>query len=377
MTPTSSDRPGPIGFESTPSSSNFNWIVTSVIPAIPSKAVAADTQRRQAIDAQRAASFWHCGICDMNYPNKSLLAQHHLVTPLHLCCTLCNVGLYDDKRYRKHMKNVHQTEVQLRPQPSSSSPIPPTACGPSVSTEEPEFSDGSRHSIGRANSRDDGSLDSAPSQQMGTAGVHELVDECAAGTSESSLHGDHEGDAQVEAAREAPALTPQAVDVRNTLAEELRLEPVDDHISLNSLGSDQRELTPVNRHVDSGTPGEREILDEGRDVPIARGLDGLEHMLERSDSDSDDGEVRSVEHEGSARSTSSELPTAPNHVSSTAHPQNLSWYCRSCLKDPCDDPTATMCGHIFCHRCIVRELSERMQCPVCNRNFLLRLHATR
>ncbi|TFY61308.1 hypothetical protein EVJ58_g4598 [Rhodofomes roseus] len=199
------------------------------------------------------------------------------------------------------MKNVHQTEVQLRPQPSSSSPIPPTACGPSVSTEEPEFSDGSRHSIGRANSRDDGSLDSAPSQQMGTAGVHELVDECATGTSES-LHGDHEGDAQVEApstlaAREAPALTPQAVDVRNTLAEELRLEPVDDHISLNSLGSDQRELTPVNRHVDSGTPGEREILDEGREVPIARGLDGLEHMLERSDSDSDDGEVRSVEHE--------------------------------------------------------------------------------
>lgn len=29
-----------------------------------------------------------------------------------------------------------------------------------------------------------------------------------------------------------------------------------------------------------------------------------------------------------------------------------SWHCRSCGKDPCESPTATQCGHIFCHRCV-------------------------
>ncbi|KAI0715696.1 hypothetical protein C8Q72DRAFT_191628 [Fomitopsis betulina] len=51
----------------------------------------------------------------------------------------------------------------------------------------------------------------------------------------------------------------------------------------------------------------------------------------------------------------------------------LSWHCRSCGKDPCDTPTATMCGHIFCHQCILREISETMQCPVCRNMFLLKL----
>lgn len=32
--------------------------------------------------------------------------------------------------------------------------------------------------------------------------------------------------------------------------------------------------------------------------------------------------------------------------------QVLSWRCRICMKDPCVEPTTTMCGHIFCHRCV-------------------------
>lgn len=31
-------------------------------------------------------------------------------------------------------------------------------------------------------------------------------------------------------------------------------------------------------------------------------------------------------------------------------------HCRVCLRDPCDDATATMCGHIFCNRFVVRLL---------------------
>ncbi|KAG1741490.1 uncharacterized protein EDB91DRAFT_1130725 [Suillus paluster] len=46
-------------------------------------------------------------------------------------------------------------------------------------------------------------------------------------------------------------------------------------------------------------------------------------------------------------------------------------YCRLCLRDPCDDTTATMCGHIFCNRCIIDAVMARSACPACNAPTLL------
>lgn len=46
-------------------------------------------------------------------------------------------------------------------------------------------------------------------------------------------------------------------------------------------------------------------------------------------------------------------------------------YCRVCLRDPCDDITATMCGHIFCNRCIIDAVMTRSACPVCTAPTLL------
>lgn len=42
--------------------------------------------------------------------------------------------------------------------------------------------------------------------------------------------------------------------------------------------------------------------------------------------------------------------TAPSHQASGLH-------CRICPKDFCEDLTATMCGHLFCNRCV--ELIDR------------------
>ncbi|KAH9835437.1 uncharacterized protein C8Q71DRAFT_119868 [Rhodofomes roseus] len=68
----------------------------------------------------------------------------------------------------------------------------------------------------------------------------------------------------------------------------------------------------------------------------------------------------------------------PTKVVSPARPSvpssAVSWHCRSCMKDPCEEPTATVCGHIFCHQCIIKELATSMACPVCKKMFLLRLH---
>ncbi|KAA1473005.1 hypothetical protein DENSPDRAFT_217051 [Dentipellis sp. KUC8613] len=59
-------------------------------------------------------------------------------------------------------------------------------------------------------------------------------------------------------------------------------------------------------------------------------------------------------------------------------PRATHMYCRLCRLDPCDDATATMCGHVFCNRCITDRVKTESCCPVCSTTILLyslvRLH---
>ncbi|RPD56332.1 hypothetical protein L226DRAFT_615535 [Lentinus tigrinus ALCF2SS1-7] len=64
--------------------------------------------------------------------------------------------------------------------------------------------------------------------------------------------------------------------------------------------------------------------------------------------------------------------TAVNSPADT--PPRSSFHCRSCLKDPCTEPVATVCGHLFCHSCILHEIETNMCCPVCQTAFLIELH---
>ncbi|TBU29348.1 hypothetical protein BD311DRAFT_268407 [Dichomitus squalens] len=69
-----------------------------------------------------------------------------------------------------------------------------------------------------------------------------------------------------------------------------------------------------------------------------------------------------------------EADSEPNTMTQSRAPESSpSWHCRSCLRDPCKDPIATVCGHVFCEGCIVRELLARLACPVCERTFFIRL----
>ncbi|KAI0820218.1 hypothetical protein BC628DRAFT_924417 [Trametes gibbosa] len=49
------------------------------------------------------------------------------------------------------------------------------------------------------------------------------------------------------------------------------------------------------------------------------------------------------------------------------------WNCRSCMTDVCTEPVATVCGHIFCRDCLIRELQDHGTCPVCKKIFLVKL----
>ncbi|KAI0351475.1 hypothetical protein OH77DRAFT_922909 [Trametes cingulata] len=53
--------------------------------------------------------------------------------------------------------------------------------------------------------------------------------------------------------------------------------------------------------------------------------------------------------------------------------QSLQWHCRACLREPCIEPVATFCGHIFCRCCIMEGLRNHFSCPYCKRVFLIKL----
>lgn len=46
-------------------------------------------------------------------------------------------------------------------------------------------------------------------------------------------------------------------------------------------------------------------------------------------------------------------------------------HCRICSRDPCEDMTATICGHLFCKRCITQAVVAKSECPVCKSATLL------
>ncbi|KAI6045258.1 hypothetical protein EDC04DRAFT_3137208 [Pisolithus marmoratus] len=65
-----------------------------------------------------------------------------------------------------------------------------------------------------------------------------------------------------------------------------------------------------------------------------------------------------------------------NYVSAPANGRTFqsaapSYHCRVCLKDSCDDPTTTTCGHLFCYGCISNSVMDDPHCPVCNAPTLL------
>jgi hypothetical protein len=55
--------------------------------------------------------------------------------------------------------------------------------------------------------------------------------------------------------------------------------------------------------------------------------------------------------------------------SSTRAP--LLTHCRKCYTSPCIEPTATLCGHLFCNQCITESLIASSSCPKCRKPTLL------
>jgi len=64
--------------------------------------------------------------------------------------------------------------------------------------------------------------------------------------------------------------------------------------------------------------------------------------------------------------------TQPQHALAPVGERFVSYvYCRICRRDPCRQPAATMCGHVFCYPCITSEVMGKSRCPVCEAPTLL------
>ncbi|KAI0374659.1 hypothetical protein BV20DRAFT_960800 [Pilatotrama ljubarskyi] len=87
------------------------------------------------------------------------------------------------------------------------------------------------------------------------------------------------------------------------------------------------------------------------------------------------GKTKKLSNRSKARSQDERIlpPGKTDGESAPIPPETPSWHCRSCMCDPCQDPAAAICGHIFCRQCFIRELTSHGTCPVCQKVFLLRL----
>ncbi|GJE86458.1 Ring finger domain-containing protein [Phanerochaete sordida] len=62
---------------------------------------------------------------------------------------------------------------------------------------------------------------------------------------------------------------------------------------------------------------------------------------------------------------------APSSIQSPAAGQTV-LTCKACTKAP-TSPIVTMCGHVFCHRCILNALTSTLSCPTCDRPIFVKL----
>jgi hypothetical protein len=115
---------------------------------------------------------------------------------------------------------------------------------------------------------------------------------------------------------------------------------------------------PPPNHVVFPSPGQRERFR----IALANGISRASSPTKSHDSELLHPTVR-PEALNSSLLPPATLPPRERFVSYV--------YCRMCRRDPCRQPAATMCGHIFCHQCISSEVVKTSQCPVCEAPTLL------
>lgn len=111
----------------------------------------------------------------------------------------------------------------------------------------------------------------------------------------------------------------------------------------------------------SPRPGDREVADSPVWATVVAPSDDIfEHVSDSTRGAkaaiTDDGTTRSLER---GESYDANYVALPEESVAPPPPPAHRMHCRICLSDTCDDLTATMCGHIFCYKCVTLACFER------------------
>ncbi|KAF5390045.1 hypothetical protein D9757_003894 [Collybiopsis confluens] len=73
----------------------------------------------------------------------------------------------------------------------------------------------------------------------------------------------------------------------------------------------------------------------------------------------------------SSSSTVNDRSTTESSISPATTVASFGFHCRLCMREPCVDTTVSMCGHLFCGKCIAESVMTVPECPVCHNALLL------
>ncbi|KAH8101815.1 hypothetical protein BXZ70DRAFT_77560 [Cristinia sonorae] len=321
-----------------------------------------------------------CSLCGLAFVSPELIAQHFRDSSQHPKCVDCETGFQDTRQLREHQAAVHcigrpsreANHGSARGEGDSLTSYPSSSHSVSV-IEQTSITPQERATMSRASfaplvsqaaSSDDewetvstsrrsdmsGSeetpLDNLPSSASGSdrfSSAPQLATESL--PRESSLYPDAFAPPEISAPSPEPALSELPLDMCSPSRPYARLM-----VSYWDCGPSNGSL------IGSGTPSaqsrERSLSSGQEQVQtiVSESVPRKDNLLPAESSFTDDSPL------------ALSIPT-----------QNPRWNCRACSKTPIN-PTATLCGHIFCHECIINALKENLQCPVCRQDFLVRLH---
>ncbi|RPD66643.1 hypothetical protein L226DRAFT_609442 [Lentinus tigrinus ALCF2SS1-7] len=334
-----------------------------------------------------------CSACKICLQPGQALADHYWDSVRHPSCRPCVKGFEDEAAYTAHKKicpiaptktNNKQAPATAAPKASTPSTNTPSPCVPQTSMEQ----DTPRKSLWgswtrKANGEDNTSLvtpkasvstNRAPSPALSQWGSSFLNGSGSDSSPSSSVRGTPKSTSSGSTTSGRPAQRaapwvfkePSPSEWESPIPKPASLAPLATAPE-RSNGSSPGEATSAADMLQS-TRGSSNKDDNGSVAESAAPT--VTDTVARPAYSS----VGERVHDLPTRMPNTQLVKEPlKHSKSQPSVNPYSWHCRLCMQDPCVDPVTTICGHLLCLECAMREMKTSLGCPVCKKVFLVRL----
>ncbi|KIJ05222.1 hypothetical protein PAXINDRAFT_103863 [Paxillus involutus ATCC 200175] len=323
-----------------------------------------------------------CWDCDGAVVEQDSLELHYTVSPEHPSCTFCRVGKRNADQMEEHIKNHHVTELH----DSASSELEVSQSDGQVAAGRSSNATGDEASALAAKqlTAQEASVESRPTSVQETSSPRhkELEPRASPLQTELSLSltpsstppsSCQEADASFTSSTVHPTsrgcASPSPIPSEHgskggIVTSETR--PASPRSSARTesfyhLSVPSSPLSPSESIVHVSAEGIPEYVRENRAYLVAT-------SAASGPQPSSSSSLESPEPPCDSHLDTTVTTTVAGSSTSTST-QRL--HCRICRRDPCEEMTATICGHIFCKRCITQAVVAKSECPVCKSATLL------